>query len=100
MHYLLKGTLSSSLENASASCNIAKSFANMHLSAATNGGVAFGSFSSSTNASPKFECNYPALFYNSVSCTSQSIRKRLKQAKMKRKRSLSLFCKFNVRTDT
>ena len=68
--YLLKGTLSSSLENASASCNIAKSFANMHLSAATNGGVAFGSFSSSTNASPKFECNYPALFYNTATISS------------------------------
>ena len=65
-NYVLKGTISSSLESANASCNIAKSFANMHLSAATNGGVAFGSFSSSSNANPKFENNYPAYFYNAL----------------------------------
>ena len=64
--YVLKGTLSSSLESGSASCSIAKAFVNMHLSAATNGGVAFGSFSTSSNASPKFENNYPAYFYNAM----------------------------------
>jgi len=68
--YVLKGTLSSSLESSTASCNIAKSFANIHLSAATNGGVAFGSFSSSTNAAPKFECSYPAFIYNYASIDS------------------------------
>ena len=64
--YVLKGMLSSSLESSTASCNIAKSFANMHLSAATNGGVAFGSFSSSTNAAPKFENSFPAYFYSNL----------------------------------
>ena len=38
----------------------------MHLSAAINGGVAFGSFSSSTNAAPKFENSFPAYFYSNL----------------------------------
>ena len=66
-NYVLKGTLSSSLESSTANCNIAKSFANMHLSAATNGGVSFGSFSSSTNSAPKFENSFPAYFYSTLS---------------------------------
>lgn len=37
--------------------------------------------------------------YDSVACTTQATRKRAKQAKMKRKKNLSLFCKFSVRTD-
>lgn len=42
---------------------IQRAFANMHLSGAANGGVAFGGFSSSTDIDPKFECFYPAYFY-------------------------------------
>lgn len=39
-------------------------FANMHLSGAENGGVAFGGFSSSTDDEPKFESHYKGYFYN------------------------------------
>ena len=66
VNYVIKGVISSTLESGSASCSIPKSFANMHLSAASNGGVAFGSFSSSTNNTPKFENSYPAYFYSSL----------------------------------
>lgn len=39
---------------------VAKAFANVHLSGATTGGVAFGKFSASEEGAPLFECAYPA----------------------------------------
>ena len=53
-------------ENSSASSNIFKAFANMHLSGAANGGVCFGGFSKSTYEQPMFECYYPAYFYGGI----------------------------------
>ena len=46
---------------------------------------------------------YQGFFYKlsilSVFCTTQTTCRRMRNAKKKCKRSLSLFCKFNVRTD-
>lgn len=49
-------------ETASAPASIALAFANVHMSGASTGGVAFGRFSSSSEGNPKFECAYPATF--------------------------------------
>lgn len=52
--------LSNGLESVRARISLAKAFANVHLSGATTGGVAFGKFSASEEGSPLFECAYPA----------------------------------------
>lgn len=54
-------------ESAAAAIGVSKSFANMHLSGASAGGVCFGSFSKSTEDNPLFECHYPAVFYGGIS---------------------------------
>ena len=41
-------------------------FVNMHLSAARQGGVSFGKFSTADDENPKFECEYPAYFSNGI----------------------------------
>ena len=48
------------------SVDIGRSFANVHMSGAANGGICFGGFSTSTDDNPKFECYYPAYFYKGV----------------------------------
>lgn len=48
------------------SVNIGRSFANVHMSGAANGGICFGGFSTSTDDDPKFECYYPAYFYGGI----------------------------------
>lgn len=53
-------------ETASAPASIALAFANVHMSGASTGGVAFGRFSSSSEGNPKFECAYPATFEQPV----------------------------------
>lgn len=53
-------------ETASAPASIALAFANVHMSGASTGGVAFGRFSSSSEGNPKFECAYPATFESSL----------------------------------
>lgn len=49
-----------------AKASIPKSSMVMHLAGNPSGGVAFGQFSTSTQDNPKFECNYPATFYQGV----------------------------------
>lgn len=43
-----------------------RSFANVHLSGASTGGVCFGAFSQATEGKPLFQCYYPAHFYAPV----------------------------------
>ena len=45
---------------------IDKSFANMHLSGKSTGGVCFGGFSKAEEGAPKLECYYPAYFYGGI----------------------------------
>ena len=45
---------------------LSRSFANVHLSGASTGGVCFGSFSKATENNPVFQCYYPAEFYGPV----------------------------------
>ena len=42
--------------------SVARSFANVHFSGKSTGGVCFGGFSTSEENDPKFECYYPAYF--------------------------------------
>lgn len=51
--------LTDGYESSSMSYTVPSSFVNVHLSSATNGGVAFGKLSSAGNNTPKFECEYP-----------------------------------------
>ena len=59
-------TFGDDYEQARLSGTVFRAFSNMHLSAARNGGVAFGGFSSATDASPKLESRYPCYFYGGV----------------------------------
>lgn len=45
---------------------VSRAFANIHLSGAKTGGVAFGMFSTATEGSPIFECAYPAHLYGGI----------------------------------
>lgn len=50
---------------------VPRAFANMHLSGAKQGGVAFGGFSNSTDDDPKFECFFKGYFhkgFDEVTC--------------------------------
>lgn len=49
-------------ESKTKSITVPKSFANVHLSGAANGGVCFGAYSQSTDENPLFQCYYPAEF--------------------------------------
>lgn len=53
-------------ESAVAAFSLSRAFANMHLSGATTGGVAFGGFSTSGEGDPKLESHYPANFYSPI----------------------------------
>ena len=59
-------TFGDNYEQARMSGTVFRAFSNMHLSAARNGGVAFGGFSSASDASPKLESRYPCYFYAGV----------------------------------
>jgi hypothetical protein len=59
-------TFGDDYEQARLSGTIFRAFSNMHLSAARNGGVAFGGFSSATDSAPKLESRYPCYFYGGV----------------------------------
>ena len=59
-------TIGTAYESATQAFTVARAFANMHLSGAATGGVAFGSFSSSTLNNPLFESRYPAIFYEGI----------------------------------
>ena len=49
-------------EQAAGAASVSRAFANVHLSGASTGGVAFGRFGSATEGNPLFECAYPAVF--------------------------------------
>lgn len=53
-------------ESATTAIVVPKSFVNVHLSGAANGGVCFGGFSQSTDEKPMFQCYYPATFYEGI----------------------------------
>lgn len=52
--------LSNGYEAVSVRTTLGRAFANVHLSGASTGGVAFGKFSASQEGAPLFECAYPA----------------------------------------
>lgn len=60
LDYSIIFTIGDSYSQASATIEISRAFANIHLSGHKTGGVAFGKFSSSELNDPKFECEYPA----------------------------------------
>ena len=53
-------------ESNTKSITVPKSFANVHLSGAANGGVCFGAYSQSTDENPLFQCYYPAEFEGGI----------------------------------
>lgn len=53
-------------ESAVAAFSLSRAFANMHLSGATTGGVAFGGFSTSGEGDPKLESHYPFFAYAGI----------------------------------
>lgn len=59
-------TIGTAYESATQAFTIARAFANMHLSGAATGGVAFGGFSSSTLNNPLLESYYPAKLYEGI----------------------------------
>lgn len=61
-NYTLTFTIGDSYDTIEFSVLIARAFANIHLSGARTGGVAFGKFSAATDNNPLFECAYPAVF--------------------------------------
>lgn len=58
--------LSNGYESVSARTSLARAFANVHLSGASTGGVAFGKFSAAQDGAPLFECVYPAKLLGGV----------------------------------
>lgn len=58
--------LTDGYESSSMSYIVPSSFVNVHLSAASTGGVAFGKLSTATNNNPSFECEYPTVINNSL----------------------------------
>lgn len=71
-NYTLTFSIGDAYDTATAEVLVSRAFANVHLSGAENGGVAFGKFSSATDNSPLFECVYPAQFSGAVSFTSNA----------------------------
>lgn len=58
-------TFGDEYESVSAPADIDRSFANVHLSGHTDGGVTFGGFCDRNNPG-RFECYYPAFFYGGI----------------------------------
>lgn len=71
-------TVSNGYESASVYGNISRAFANVHMSGASTGGVAFGKFSSATEGNPLFECVYPAVFSGNVTVPVEGLLKTVK----------------------
>ncbi|MBQ8508040.1 MAG: hypothetical protein IJ466_11505 [Clostridia bacterium] len=53
-------------ESTTSAIEVSRSFANVHLSGASTGGVCFGSFSKATEGNPLFQCYYPSRFYAGI----------------------------------
>ena len=63
--YVFRATFGDGFDSAFAQTRLAKSFANLHL-AGSGYGVAMGQYSTGTQAEPRFEFAYPALFYAGI----------------------------------
>ncbi len=70
--YTVTLALGDAYEQAAYADTVMRSFANMHLSGARTGGVAFGRFSSSTEGNPKLESDYPAYLYGGIAAINAS----------------------------
>ena len=66
INYKIVVELGDNYEKSTLAYTVKAAYVNVHLSAALNGGVAFGKLSSSTDNDPKFECDYPSYFYNNI----------------------------------
>lgn len=68
-NYTFTLTLGDAYDQASFSSTVMRAFARLHLSGASNGGVAVGMFSSATDSQPKFEVaeDHESHFYGPVS---------------------------------
>jgi hypothetical protein len=64
--------VSNGYETRSATANIPRAFANVHMSGCRTGGVAFGKFSGATENNPLFECAYPIVLNGSALYGSSS----------------------------
>lgn len=64
-NYTLTFTIGDAFDRAVFSVLVARSFANLHLSGLTTGGVAIGKFSAATNGNPLFECAFPIVLSGS-----------------------------------
>ena len=64
--------VSNGYETRSATANIPRAFANVHMSGCRTGGVAFGKFSGATENNPLFECAYPIVLNGSAVYGSSS----------------------------
>lgn len=53
-------------ENASATIDLSKAFANLHLSGKSTGGACFGGFSKAEEGAPLLQSYYPAIFYEGI----------------------------------
>ena len=65
-NYTLTLSFGDNWESTSASIEIPRSFANLHLSGCSTGGACFGGFCKSTEGNPMLECYYPAYFYGGI----------------------------------
>ena len=72
IEYEIYVTISDNYEFSNYYYNVINNFANVHLSAASHGGVALGMFSTSTDSIAKFECNYPSFFKQLVTIESSN----------------------------
>lgn len=59
-------TFGDAYESTTARADLARSFANMHLSGHDTGGVCFGGFSTATEGNPKLESHYPIYPYAGI----------------------------------
>lgn len=59
-------TFGDAYESTTARADLARSFANMHLSGHDTGGVCFGGFSTATEGNPKLESHFPIYPYGGV----------------------------------
>lgn len=64
--YVITITVTNGYETASASQEVSRAFANVHMSGKSTGGVCFGGFSSAEEDDPKLECYFPAFFFQGI----------------------------------
>ena len=64
--YVVTITVTNGYETASASQEVPRAFANVHMSGKSTGGICFGGFSSAEEDDPKLECYFPAFFFHGI----------------------------------